>query len=47
MKKPLLLTFAMAALSATALFGQTFVGTWQGALKPKRELVEEDPNCRG
>jgi uncharacterized protein (TIGR03435 family) len=42
MKKPLLLTFAVAALNASALFGQTFTGTWQGALKiaqaPRGEL---------
>ncbi len=40
--KKLLLTFAVAALSAAALFGQTFTGTWQGALKiaqaPRGEL---------
>src|SRR5579883_662365 len=42
MKKKLFLTFAVAALSAAALFGQTFTGTWQGALKiaqaPRGEL---------
>ncbi len=33
MKKLLLSTLALAALQASALFGQTFTGTWQGALK--------------
>src|ERR1700755_1321852 len=31
--KKLQLIFALAALNAGALFGQTFTGTWQGALK--------------
>jgi uncharacterized protein (TIGR03435 family) len=42
MKKLLLLGCAVAALNATTVFGQTFVGTWQGALKiaqaPRGEL---------
>ncbi len=33
MKKLPLATVALAALQASALFGQTFTGTWQGALK--------------
>jgi uncharacterized protein (TIGR03435 family) len=39
MKKGLLWKFALATLNAGALFGQTFTGTWQGALK-----VPEAPN---
>jgi hypothetical protein len=39
MKKLLLWTFALATLDASGLFGQTFTGTWQGALK-----VPQAPN---
>src|SRR6201993_4772492 len=42
MKKLMQWTFVLAALQAGVLFGQTFTGTWQGALKvpqaPKGEL---------
>ncbi|HYA18611.1 MAG TPA: TIGR03435 family protein [Bryobacteraceae bacterium] len=42
MKKLLLLGFAIATLHAGALLGQTFTGTWQGAIKapqaPRGEL---------
>ncbi len=33
MRKPLFQTCALVMLSACALFGQTFTGTWQGAIK--------------
>ncbi|HEY4088538.1 MAG TPA: TIGR03435 family protein [Bryobacteraceae bacterium] len=36
MKKIFLCSFALALLQAGALFGQTFAGTWQGALKAPR-----------
>jgi len=39
MKKLLLCSFALVVLQAAALFGETFTGTWQGALK-----VPQAPN---